>query len=97
MLTILPGIARHILVKSLLYLSNLKSKQYVLKKCTITHISIYLLDRYNLNAEECLFIDDDDSGKNYETANKIGIKGRRIMPNQAEDVKKLLLEFNVKI
>ena len=56
-----------------------------------------LLDRYNLNAEECLFIDDDDSGKNYETANKIGIKGRRIMPNQAEDVKKLLLEFNVKI
>lgn len=56
-----------------------------------------LLNRYNLNAEECLFIDDDDSGKNYETANKIGIKGRRIMPNQVEDVKKLLLEFNVKI
>ena len=56
-----------------------------------------LLDRYNLNAEECLFIDDDDSGKNYETANKIGIKGRRIVPNQAEDVKKLLLEFNVEI
>lgn len=42
MLTILPGIARHILVKSLLYLSNFKSKQYVLKKCTITYISIYL-------------------------------------------------------
>ena len=60
-------------------------------------VYILLLDRYNLNAEECLFIDDDDSGKNYETANKIGIKGRRIMPNQAEDVKKLLLEFNVKI
>ena len=56
-----------------------------------------LLNRYNLKAEECLFIDDDDSGKNYETANKIGIKGRRIMPNQAEDVKKLLLEFNVEI
>ena len=55
------------------------------------------LDRYNLNAEECLFIDDDDSGKNYETANRIGIKGRRIMPNQVEDVKKLLLEFGVKI
>ena len=56
-----------------------------------------LLNRYNLNAEECLFIDDDDSGENYETANRIGIKGRRIMPNQVEDVKKLLLEFNVKI
>ena len=48
-----------------------------------------LLNRYNLNAEECLFIDDDDSGKNYETANKIGIKGRRIVPNRAKDVKKL--------
>ena len=56
-----------------------------------------LLDRYTLNPEECLFIDDDDSGKNYETANKIGIKGRRIIPNQAEDVKKLLLEYEVKI
>ena len=47
--------------------------------------------------EECLFIDDDDSGKNYETANRIGIKGRRIIPNKAEDVKKLLIEFNIKI
>lgn len=56
-----------------------------------------LLERYNLNAEEFLFIDDDDSGKNYETANKIGIKGRRVMPNQAENVKKLLLEVGIKI
>ena len=56
-----------------------------------------LLERYNLNAEECLFIDDDDSGKNYETANRIGIKGRRIIPNQVEDVKRLLEEFEVRI
>lgn len=56
-----------------------------------------LMDRYNLNTEECLFIDDDDTGRNYETANKIGIKGRRIIPNQVEDVKKLLLEFKIKI
>ena len=56
-----------------------------------------LLDRYKLNAEECLFIDDDPSEENYKTANKIGIKGRRIAPNQAEDIKKLLLEFNIKI
>lgn len=56
-----------------------------------------LLERYNLNAEECLFIDDDDSGKNYETANRIGIKGRRIKPNQVEDVKRLLSEFGVRI
>ena len=34
---------------------------------------------------------------NYETANKMGIKGRRIIANQAEDVRKLLLEFNIKI
>ena len=34
--------------------------------------------------------------KNYETANRIGIKGRRIIPNKAEDVKKLLIEFNIK-
>ena len=56
-----------------------------------------LLDRYKLNAEECLFIDDDPSEQNYKTANKIGIQGRRIIPNQAEDVRKLLLEFNIEI
>ena len=56
-----------------------------------------LLDRYKLNAEECLFIDDDSSEQNYKTANKIGIQGRRIIPNQAEDVRKLLLEFNIEI
>ena len=56
-----------------------------------------LLDRYNLKAEECLFIDDDLFEENYKTANKMGIKGRKIEPNQAEDVKRLLLEFNIKI
>ena len=56
-----------------------------------------LLDRYHLNAEECLFIDDDPSEENYKTANKMGIKGRRIIPNQAEDVKKLLLEYEIEI
>jgi len=56
-----------------------------------------LLDRYQLQAEECLFIDDDDSGKNYETANRMRIKGRRITPNQAEDVKKMLAEFEISI
>ena len=56
-----------------------------------------LLNRYNLNAEECLFIDDDPSEENYKTANEIGIKGRRIVPNQAEDVRKLLLEFGIEI
>ena len=55
-----------------------------------------LLDRYNLVAEECLFIDDDLNGENYNTANRIGIKGRRIIPNSSEDVKKLLEENKVK-
>lgn len=42
------------------------------------------------------FIDDDDSGKNYKTANKIGIK-RRIIPNQEGDVKRLLSKFKINI
>lgn len=53
------------------------------------------LERYKLDPEECLFIDDDDTGRSYETANKIGIKGRRIEPNQIEDVKRLLLEYDI--
>lgn len=56
-----------------------------------------LLDRYHLTVAECLFIDDDPSEENYKTANKMGIKGRRIIPNQAEDVKKLLLEYEIEI
>ena len=56
-----------------------------------------LLERYSLKAEECLFIDDDDSGKNYETANRIGIKGRRVIPNQLKDIKELLLEYEINI
>ena len=56
-----------------------------------------LLDRYKLNAEECLFIDDDPSEENYKTANKMGMKGRRIIPNQVEDIRKLLLEFGIEI
>ena len=56
-----------------------------------------LLDRYHLTVAECLFIDDDPSEENYKTANKMEIKGRRIIPNSAEDVRKLLLEFNIEI
>ncbi len=56
-----------------------------------------LLEKYSLKAEECLFIDDDDSGKNYETANRIGIKGRKVIPNQLEDIKELLLEYEINI
>ena len=54
-----------------------------------------LLDRYNLIAEECLFIDDDDTNKSYETANRLGILGRRILPNDYNDIMKLLKEYDV--
>ena len=56
-----------------------------------------LLTRYKLNPKECLFIDDDDTNRSYETANKIGILGRKVKPNSKKDIIKLLNEFNVKI
>lgn len=54
-----------------------------------------LLNRFNLNPEECLFIDDDDTNRSYDTANALGILGRRVEPNSKRDVIKLLNEFNV--
>ena len=56
-----------------------------------------LLERYNLKAEECLFIDDDDTNRSYETANKLGILGRRVIPNDYNDIKRELEEFGVTI
>ena len=52
-----------------------------------------LLTRYNLKAQECLFIDDDETNRNYETANKLGILGRRVKPNNCDDIKKELNEY----
>ena len=56
-----------------------------------------LLERYSLNAEECLLIDDDDTNRTFETANAIGIKGRSVLPNDVEDVIKELKEYEVDI
>ena len=56
-----------------------------------------LLDRYKIVPEECLFIDDDDTGRSFETANALGINGRRVLPNDSEDVLKLLEEYNIKL
>ena len=56
-----------------------------------------LLDRYALKAEECLFIDDDDTGKSFETANRLGILGRRLKPNDSQDVLNLLEEYHIEI
>lgn len=56
-----------------------------------------LLERYDLKAEECLFIDDDDTNRSYETANKLGILGRKVIPNDCNDIKRMLEEFGVLI
>lgn len=56
-----------------------------------------LLSRYKLNAEESLLIDDDDTNKTLEVANSFGIHGRRVLPNNVTDIKKVLLENDVRI
>ena len=56
-----------------------------------------LLERYNLKAEECLFIDDDDTNRSYSMANELGILGRRVEPNSKKDIIKLLNEFNIEV
>lgn len=56
-----------------------------------------LLDRYSLKAEECLFIDDDDTGKSYNVANSIGILGRKVKSNDSTDINKLLREYNINL
>ncbi len=49
----------------------------------------YLLDTYNLNADECIFI--DDSPKNISGAEKVGIKGYLF----DGDAKRLRQELNI--
>lgn len=56
-----------------------------------------LLDRYNLSPEECLVIDDDDTNRTYETANRMGFKGRRVIPNNTEDIRNLLKDNNIEV
>ena len=56
-----------------------------------------LLDRYHLKPEECLFIDDDDTGKSLETANRLGILGRKVKPNDSQDVLTLLKGYKIEI
>ena len=59
------------------------------------HDSIYkcIIDTYNLNPEESLFIDDRED--NMKTANKFGIKGRSVKPNDVEDIKEVLKEYEI--
>ncbi len=60
-------------------------------------IFMTLLDRYHLKSEECLFIDDDDTGKSLETANRLGILGRRVKPNDSQDVLTSIKEYKIEI
>lgn len=60
-------------------------------------IFVTLLERYNIKAKECLFIDDDDTNKSIHTANNIGILGRKVIPNSSGDVLKLLKEFGIEL
>ena len=53
----------------------------------------YLLNKYNLNPEECLFL--DDRLDNMDTANSFGIKGRKVNKDDYEDIIKVLKEFNI--
>ena len=54
-----------------------------------------LMSRYKLKPQECIFIDDDDTGRSYITANEMGILGRRVLPNNAQDIEKMLEENDI--
>lgn len=54
-----------------------------------------ILNRYNLNPNETLLIDDDDTYQTITAANSAGINCRRVLPANTDDVKKLLKEFDV--
>ena len=53
----------------------------------------YLLNTYSLIPEETLFLDDKE--ENIKTANKFGIKGRRVLPGNIDDIKEVLKEYRV--
>ncbi len=55
----------------------------------------YILNKYNLIPEECLFIDDDDTYRSLDMANSLGINGRKVSPNDPKDIEKLLNENNI--
>lgn len=54
-----------------------------------------LMSRYNLKPHECIFIDDDDTGRSYNTANEMEILGRRVLPNNVKDIEKMLNENDI--
>lgn len=59
--------------------------------------SIYktLLSRYNLNPNESLFVDDKE--ENVKTANKLGIQGKNVKPDNYDSIIEMLREYNIKL
>ena len=57
------------------------------------HIYKILIDKYNLNPKESLFI--DDVLENIIAANKLGINGRTVEKNSTEDILNILKEYKV--
>ena len=57
--------------------------------------SIYktLIERYNLIPNECIFVDDKES--NVETANKLGIQGKNVKPDNYDSIIEMLSSYNI--
>ena len=53
----------------------------------------YLLNTYNLNPEECLFL--DDRLDNMDTANSLRIKGRKVNKDDYNDIINVLKEYSI--
>ena len=53
----------------------------------------YLLSTYNLNPEECLFL--DDRLDNMDTANSLRIKGRKVNKDDYNDIINVLEEYSI--
>lgn len=61
------------------------------------HIGIYkeLINKYNLVPSECVFI--DDRKENTDTADRLGIHGENVVPDNYESVIAALNKYNIKI
>ncbi len=59
--------------------------------------SIYntLINRYNLIPEECLFVDDKE--ENVKTANKLGMLGKNVIPDNYDSIINLLEDYNIRV
>ena len=54
-----------------------------------------LLNKYNLIPSECIFL--DDRKENTDTANRLGIHGENVEPNNYDSVVNSLKKYNIKI